>query len=50
MTLRRIIANIATAVLLAALVVLCLFAHLSTLVVPEREQRFQQDIPFRRTP
>jgi multisubunit Na+/H+ antiporter MnhC subunit len=50
MTPRRLIANIATALVLTAIVVLVLFAHLSTLVVPEQDERFQQDIPFRRTP
>jgi hypothetical protein len=42
MTLRRIIANAVTALVLAVLAALILFAHLSTLVVPEREQRMAQ--------
>jgi hypothetical protein len=51
MTLRRILANAAVAVLLAALATLVLFAHLSTLVRPEQGQAaISQDIPFRRTP
>lgn len=50
MTLRRLLLNLATAVLLTAIVVLVLFAHLSTRVVPEPDHRFQQDISFRRTP
>jgi hypothetical protein len=51
MTLRRIIANAAVALVLAALATLVLFAHLSTLVKPEEGQSIlSQDIPFRRTP
>jgi hypothetical protein len=50
MTLRRLLLNLATALALTALVVLCLFAHLSMRVKPEERQTFQQDIPFRRTP
>jgi hypothetical protein len=47
----RIIANAIVALALALLATLVLFAHLSTLVVPEPERAaISQDIPFRRTP
>jgi hypothetical protein len=42
MTLRRLLLNLATALALTALVVLCLFAHLSMMVRPEEEQRMAQ--------
>lgn len=51
MTLRRIVANIVVGLVLLALFVLVLFAHLSTRVQPEPERAaISQDIPFRRLP
>ena len=51
MTTRRLIANIAVGLVLAALVVLVLFAYLSTRVVPEPERVvIEQEIEFGRTP
>lgn len=47
----RLLWNAAAALVLAALVVLVLFARLSTLVRPEAERGpISQDIPFRRLP
>ena len=51
MTPRRLIANALTALVLAALVALVLFAYLSTRVVPEPERVvIEQEIEFRRLP
>ena len=51
MTPRRLILNIAAAIILAALVVLVIFAWLSTRVVPEPERgAIVQEIEFGRTP
>ena len=48
MTPRRLILNIAVGAILTALVILVLFAHLSTLVKPEGERvTIEQEIEFR---
>lgn len=46
MTLRRLLLNAVTALVLAALVVLVLFAHLATLVGPERGITVVEQVDF----